>query len=56
MAVDWEQRRRSIEAGRRARTKMLRERREARWLAAEVAAGRVCGDHDRPRPCQECAE
>lgn len=26
-----------------------------RELAADVAAGRVCGQHDRPRPCLECA-
>lgn len=24
------------------------------WLADEIAAGRVCGDHERPNPCQEC--
>lgn len=24
------------------------------WLAAEVEAGRACGLHDRPQPCQEC--
>jgi hypothetical protein len=23
-------------------------------LAADVAAGRACGDHDRPTPCSEC--
>lgn len=24
------------------------------YLATEVAAGRACGQHDRPRPCLEC--
>lgn len=24
------------------------------YVAAEVAAGRACGQHDRPRPCPEC--
>lgn len=23
-------------------------------VAAEVAAGRACGEHDRPLPCSEC--
>lgn len=28
---------------------------DSAWIAAEVAAGRACGSHDRPLPCVECA-
>jgi len=31
------------------------EPKHAAWIAAEVAAGRACGDHERPLPCPECA-
>ena len=37
------------------RLAVLREESTAAWIAAEVAAGRACGDHERPLPCPECA-